>query len=119
MSENTGLPMFELKSSLSQLDFLLKTQRQLVKDFSKVNLVFPANFERENYSKEEILELISNEVATLMERGERQLLNLLYAVDVAESVFLKLTQQPDFLQQISEQILYREAYKIWLRERYS
>ena len=54
-----------------------------------------------------------------MERGERQLLQLLYAVDVAESTFLKLTLQPDFLHQISEQILYREAYKIWLREKYS
>jgi hypothetical protein len=119
MEENNRFPTFELDSSLVRIDFLVKTQQQIAKDFAKADLVFPENFVVESFSKEEILELISNEVATLMERGERQLLQLLYAVDVAESTFLKLTLQPDFLHQISEQILYREAYKIWLREKYS
>ncbi|MFA7273755.1 MAG: hypothetical protein WC044_07790 [Crocinitomicaceae bacterium] len=119
MDENSRFPMLELDSSLESVDFQIKTQQQIAKDFAKADLVFPENFVVESFSKEEILDLISNEVATLMERGERHLLQLLYAVDLAESTFLKLTLQPDFLQQISEQILYREAYKIWLREKYS
>jgi|TARA_R110000737_G_scaffold17130_1_gene34604 hypothetical protein len=99
--------------------FVLKTQQQIAKDFLKVNLQFPEKFNSEVFSKEEILLLIENEIATISERGERHLLQLLYAIDLSEKTFLKLTLQPDFLSKISEQILMREAYKVWLRTKYS
>ena len=109
----------ELKIALQNSDFLLKTQQQIAKDFAKVSLSFPETFVLQEFSKEEIERLISNEVVTLMESGERKLLQLLYAIDLSEKVFLELTLKPDFLARISEQILFREAYKVWLRTNYS
>jgi hypothetical protein len=110
---------FQLQKSLLEEGFILKTQQQIAKDFAKVNLNFPESFILEPFSKEEIIELIANEVATFMERGERHLLQLLYSVDLSEKGFLELTVHPEFLANISEQILYREAYKVWLRANYS
>jgi hypothetical protein len=109
----------ELILALRDDSFLLKTQLQLNKDFSKVGLEFPTSFLTKIYPKDEIIRLIENEVATISEQGERQLLQLMYAVDLSEKLFLELTQQDDFLRNISEQILYREAYKVWLRLNYS
>ena len=100
-------------------NFLLKTKHQIIKDFAKVDLTFQSEFEFEIDDKEEIERLIANEVASIMERGERHLLQLLYAIDFSEQKFLRLTTQVDFLPKLSEQILLREAYKVWLRIHYS
>ena len=110
---------FKLQESLLSRNFVLKTQQQIAKDFAKVNLRFPETFSSEAYTKQEIEELIANEVATLMQKGERQLLQLLYGIDLSEKVFLELTTQSDFLAKITEQILFREACNVWLSANFS
>ncbi|MGJ8660989.1 MAG: hypothetical protein ACSHXL_03045 [Bacteroidota bacterium] len=109
----------ELIIALHDASFLTKTKEQIVKDFAKVDLGFLSNFVLDEFNKEEIELLIANEVATLMEKGERHLLQLLYIIDISEKSFLSSTMKPDFLQIISEQILLREAYKVWLRGKFS
>jgi hypothetical protein len=99
--------------------FRLKTQQQVARDFAKVQCFFPENFKEESLPKDEIERLISIEVETEMKKVEQNLLQLLYIIDLPEKKFIHLTTQADFLARLSEQILFREAYKVWLRENYS
>lgn len=108
-----------VQKSLLDESFRLKTQLQIVKDFSLVNLEFPNEFLTEPFLLNDTECLVANNVAVLMEKGESQLLQLLYIVDLPEIIFLELTRNTDFLSKIAEKIVYREAYKIWLRTNYS
>ena len=108
-----------LKQSLNDAAFVIKTQEQIVKDFGKFNLFFPEEFSTKPYSKEAIESLLAERISDLMQEGETRLLQLLYTVDLPEKEFLSLTTQTDFLAQLSERILFREAYKIYLRKKYS
>jgi hypothetical protein len=53
-----------------------------------------------------------------MKEGETRLLQLLYTIDLSEKEFLSLTTEPDFLKLLSEKILFREAYKVFLRAKF-
>jgi hypothetical protein len=54
-----------------------------------------------------------------MQEGETRLLQLLYTIDLPEKEFLSLTTQADFLALLSQRILFREAYKVYLRKKFS
>ena len=116
---NNLLSHSQLLSSFSNQHFVLKTQRQIAKDFAKFNLFFPENFEEEHFTKDAIEGMISEQVAELMKEGETRLLQLLYTIDMSEKEFLSITNEPDFLKLLSEKILMREAYKVFLREKFS
>ena len=108
-----------LQQSLNDADFVIKTQEQIAKDFGKFNLFFPEEFRTTALTKEAIESLLAERIADLMQEGETRLLQLLYTIDLPEKEFLSLTTQADFLAQLSERILFREAYKIYLRKKYS
>jgi hypothetical protein len=108
-----------LQQSLNDAAFVIKTQEQIAKDFGKFNLFFPEEFSTIAYSKEAIESLLAERIADLMQEGETRLLQLLYTIDLPEKEFLSLTTQTDFLAQLSQRILFREAYKIYLRKKYS
>jgi len=108
-----------LQQSLKDRDFVLKIQEQIAKDFGKFNLFFPEEFSTLAFSKEAIESLLAERIADLMQEGETRLLQLLYTIDLPEKEFLSLTTQANFLAQLSERILFREAYKIYLRKKYS
>ena len=109
----------QLSTFLGNEEFILKTQQQIAKDFAKFNLFFEESFERESHSKEEIEHLIAPLIVDLMKQGETRLLQLLYTIDVAEKDFLHLTTQPNFVQELAHKVLYREAYKVYLRMKFS
>lgn len=109
----------ELKSYFDNEAFVLKTQQQIAKDFAKFNLFFQDNFETEVYSREKIESLITERVTDLMKEGEARLLQLLYTIDLSEKEFLSITTDPDFISLLSEKILFREAYKVFLRSKFS
>ncbi len=108
-----------LQLSLNDSDFVLKTQEQIAKDFGKFNLFFPEEFLTAALTKETIESFVAERIADLMQEGETRLLQLLYTIDLPEKEFLSLTTQADFLAQLSKRILYREAYKVYLRRKYS
>jgi hypothetical protein len=108
-----------LNSYFDNEAFVLKTQQQIVKDFAKFNLLFPEDFEKNVFTKEAIERLISEQVTDLMKEGETRLLQLLYTIDLSEKEFLSITTNSNFLQLLSEKILLREAYKVYLRSRFS
>lgn len=109
----------ELQSSLRLVDFRFETQKQIVKDFGSVGYDFSSDLDSMDISLEEMEMGISQAIATIMEKGERQLLQLLYVIDLPEKQFLSLTTQSDFLSQITQLVIKREAYKVWLRKKYS
>ena len=99
--------------------FVLKTQQQIAKDFAKFNLYFSDSFANEPISKNEIERLIGQLLVDLMKQGETRLLQLLYTIDLSEKEFLHITTDPNFIQLLSEKILFREAYKVFLRTKFS
>lgn len=109
----------ELHEYFDKVDFVLKTQQQIVKDFAKFNLFFSENFENRTLSKEEIEEQIGIHLVEIMKEGETRLLQLLYTIDLSEKQFLHLTTSPSFIQELSKKILFREAYKVFLRMKFS
>jgi hypothetical protein len=109
----------ELQPYFNNEDFVIKTQQQIAKDFAKFNLYFPENFENVALSKEQIESLIAENIADLMKEGETRLLQLLYTIDLSEKQFLALTTQADFLIELSKKVLFREAYKVFLRSKFS
>lgn len=109
----------ELQLQLQNKEFVLKTQHQISKDFAQFHLLFDEEFESEALTKSTLEQLISERIAELMKEGETRLLQLLYTIDLPEKEFLSITTDPNFLQLLSEKILFREAYKVFLRSRFS
>ena len=109
----------QLSTFLGDEDFILKTQQQIAKDFSTFNLLFPEDFQNLVYSKESIERLIGEQLAEIMKEGETRLLQLLYTIDISEKQFLEITSETNFIQLLAEKILFREAYKVFLRAKYS
>ncbi len=109
----------QLSTFFGDEDFILKTQQQIAKDFSTFNLLFPKDFQNLVYSKESIESLIGEQLAEIMKEGETRLLQLLYTIDISEKQFLEITSETNFIQLLAEKILFREAYKVFLRAKYS
>ncbi len=109
----------ELQHYFNNEAFVLKTQQQIAKDFAPFKLYFSAEFTDKALTKESIEEQIAFQVAEIMKEGETNMLQLLYTIDLPEKEFLALSSQADFLQRISERILLREAYKVFLRMQFS
>lgn len=116
---NNTIPYSELQVYFDNSGFVLKTQQQLIKDFGAFRLFFDDRFAQEALSKEVILGAIVEKLSEIMKEGETQLMQLMYTIDIPEGEFLAATTQTDFLNQISEKILFREAYKVYLRMRFS
>ena len=108
-----------LKKYFDNETFVLKTQQQIAKDFAKLNLLFSENFESQVLSKDEIELQIGQQLVEIIKEGETRLLQLLYTIDLSEKEFLHLTTQANFIQELSKKILFREAYKVFLRTKFS
>ena len=108
-----------LHQSLTEVNFVIKTQQQLIKDFEKYNLYFPSDFQSNAYSQEAIEGFIARHIQDIMKEGETRLLQLLYTIDLPEKEFLSLTSREDFLERLAEKILLREALKVYLRSKFS
>jgi hypothetical protein len=109
----------ELISYFSNKDFVLKTQQQIEKDFAKFSLYLPESFVLEALDKDSLEVLIQEKVTEVMKYGETQLMQLLYTIDIPESDFLHHITAPNFLENISQMILKREALKVFFRMKYS
>jgi hypothetical protein len=108
-----------LKKYFDNETFVLKTQQQIAKDFAKLNLLFSESFESQVLSKDEIELQIGQQLVEIIKEGETRLLQLLYTIDLSEKEFLHLTTQANFIQELSKKILFREAYKVFLRTKFS
>ena len=109
----------KLNKELLDAGFLLATQAQIAKDFSEVNSIFASAFKDEARNFEELLDQVELSVSKQLELGERPFLQLLYRIDIPESVFMDLCTDLEFVHKMSTKIIYREAYKVYLRAKFS
>lgn len=104
---------------LQSVEFVLKTQQQIVKDFATASVEFPSDFQSVVYSTEYILSELSTRLRILESTDSRGFSQLLYQIDIPESLLPELSITEGFHAQLAEIVLKREAYKVYLRQQFS
>lgn len=100
----------QVKQALIEQSFRADTLAQLEKDFQRCGLTL---------SSSDVDNLLSS-VETLIERvSSTQLQQLIYLVDIPESLFVFMSRKPTFHRELSEAILMREALKVYLRSKFN
>ena len=115
---NVFLTKAAIKLEFKSHEFTLKTQFQIVKDFNLSGIHFNSQFSSKELEYDQIILEIESNLVKVIKFGETQLLQLLYQSDIPQSRFLSLLGNPKMLGELSELILKREAYKIYLRRRF-
>ena len=109
-------PIFEPLNELQNNSFVEITIAQIKKDFARISLDF-------NFQKDKKIELKKQLIAevkkTISNLTSIELQQFIYLIDIKEADFLSATHYENFLEILSEKILYREAYKVFLRRYYS
>ena len=108
-----------LIQELSNEKFVQDTVNQICKDFARCGWGIDSVFLDRTLVKDEIEELLAEKLVEIMKFGETQLLQLIYIIDIPEKEFLSIISQSNFPQLLAEKIVLKEAYKVYLRSRYS
>lgn len=114
----TQLSISQLELEFKSTDFVVKTQRQITKDFGTSGIDFNSEFSSSPLSYLELIDAVGEKLGELMTIGETQTLQLLYQIDIPQQDFLSLITEPNFIDKISSLIIKREAYKVYLRSVY-
>ncbi|MCE3296722.1 MAG: hypothetical protein K0R65_2436 [Crocinitomicaceae bacterium] len=104
---------------LQEENYRLMLQKQLLKDFTNSGLQLPSEIEHVTFSLTELFDLIREQIILQLEKGERQTLSLMYAVDIPEKTFLKILGEADFASVLTRLVIEREAQKIYFRVNFS
>lgn len=113
MNENLLIQEF------SNEKFVQDTVNQICKDFSRCGWDLDSDILNRKSVKTEIEELLADKLVEIMKFGETQLLQLIYIIDIHEKEFLSITTQPNLPQLLAEKIVLKEAYKVYLRSKFS
>jgi hypothetical protein len=108
-----------LLQEFSNEKFVQDTINQIDKDFSRCGWDLDSVLLNSNLVKTEIEELLAEKLVEIMKLGETQLLQLIYIIDIPEKEFLSIISESNFPQLLAEKIVLKEAYKVYLRSRYS
>ena len=108
-----------LIQELSNEKFVQDTVNQICKDFARCGWGIDSVFLVRTLVKNEIEELLAEKLVEIMKYGETQLLQLIYIIDIPEKEFLSIISEPNFPQLLAEKIVLKEAYKVYLRSRFS
>jgi hypothetical protein len=100
----------QVKQALMDQSFRVDTLAQLEKDFQRCGLTL--NTADVDHLLQSIASCITNVSIT-------QLQQLIYLIDIPESIFISLSRKESFHQELSEVILMREALKVYLRHKFS
>lgn len=115
---NVFLPKSEVEIEFQKNDFVLKTQRQIAKDFNQSGIEFDPDFSNQELDYDQIQLEVESQLIQVMRLGETQLLQLLYQIDIPQSSFLDLLGKTNIAELLSDLILRREAYKVYLRSKF-
>ena len=108
-----------LIQEFSKEKFVHDTVNQICKDFSRCGWDLDSVLLNSNLVKTEIEELLAEKLVEIMKLGETQLLQLIYMIDIPEKEFLSIISESNFPQLLAEKIVLKEAYKVYLRSRFS
>lgn len=108
-----------VNQELNSTEFVLKTQRQIIKDFGTAGVDFVDDFHSIPFAVERVISMVSMKLKEVQEMGSNSLSQLLYQIDIPESILADLAQSDDFYLSLAEVVLKREAYKVYLRSKFS
>jgi hypothetical protein len=113
LTMKTMLTVQEVSSYLEKEDFVLITQCQIAKDFRSIGYEFPSEFE---VNPMELTQIIYHlQIAIKEVFDSHNLSQLFYQIDMPESTSISILNEPDCILQLSNLVLRREAYKVYLR----
>lgn len=99
-----------VKQALVDQSFRTDTLAQLAKDFQRCGL---------SLESRDVDHLLSAIESCISKVSTTQLQQLIYLIDIPESIFISLSRKETFHQELSEAILMREALKVYLRHKFS
>ena len=106
----------ELNDFFANHEFIEKTITQLIKDFNRCGL----EVEFELNALLPIKEELTNKIASrLIQLSGTELQQFIYTVDLQENKFLKAVKMNDDYLTLANEILKREALKVFIRSNYS
>ncbi len=108
-----------LNQELKSEDFVLKTQRQIAKDFGTAGIDFSSSFQSVPMEVDRLILDISIRLKELHATSTGGFSQLLYQIDLPESILPDLARTNDFYSSLAEAVLKREAYKVFLRSKFS
>jgi hypothetical protein len=100
----------QVKQALMDQSFRADTLAQLEKDFQRCSLTLNTT---------DLNNLLSSIETCLSHVSSGQLQQLIYLIDIPESLFLSMSRKSTFHSELSEVILMREALKVYLRNKFS
>ena len=99
----------QVKHALVDQSFRTDTLAQLAKDFQRCGLTLDSG---------DVDQLLSSIESCIKIVSNTQLQQLIYLIDIPESIFISLSRKKTFHQELSEAILMREALKVYLRTKF-
>ncbi len=100
----------QVKQALIDQSFRANTLAQLEKDFQRCGVTL---------SSSDVDNLLSSVETCIEQLSSTQLQQLIYLVDIPESLFVSMSRKPTFHRELSEAILMREALKVYLRSKFN
>ncbi len=108
----------EFLSAYQKSDFVLATQRQLIKDFGTAGLDFPEDYSSVPIPIDPLLHAIKARLSELNSTSPSTFSQLLYQIDIPETLLPDLMASEDVYGSLAEIVLKREAYKVFLRSQF-
>ncbi|MFM7661087.1 MAG: hypothetical protein ACKO6A_00300 [Bacteroidota bacterium] len=108
-----------LIQEFSNEKFVQDTVNQICKDFSRCGWDMDSILLERKLTKVELKELLAEKLVEIMKFGETQLLQIIYIIDIPEKEFLSIISEPNFPQLLADKIVLKEAYKVYLRSKFS
>jgi len=100
----------QVKQALMDQSFRADTLAQLEKDFQRCGLTLNTT---------DLNNLLFAIETCLSKVSSTELQQLIYLIDIPESLFLSISRKATFQSELSEVILMREALKVYLRTQFS
>ena len=113
------MDLVSVQSKIKANQYLSETVVELEKDFLMIGVNFDIQKPVADYKT--LFSFTYNLVNSLNEKEPKQILNLLYRIDLSEEMVQKQMQETalSFTEMLSELIVKRELYKVVLREKFS
>ncbi|MDD2982636.1 MAG: hypothetical protein PHQ74_04550 [Crocinitomicaceae bacterium] len=108
----------DLVASLSNQDFVLKTQRQISKDFNQHGFEFEPQFDTQCYEIGNLRVAVQEMLLEVMEKQPSKWMPLMYTIDIPEKQYLKFVSDRtvDWIIDFTFLVIKREAQKVFFRE---
>ena len=108
----------DLVASLSNHDFVLKTQQQLSKDFSQHGFEFEPKFDTEAYEIGNLRIAVQEMLLEVIEKQANKWMPLMYTIDIPEKQYLKFFSalNSEWIIDFAFLVIKREAQKVFFRE---